>query len=42
MSSRSSEPLSFVAIGAHMDDTWMGMGGAALKAVRKGHRVTMV
>ena len=38
----TDRPLSIVAIGAHMDDTWLGMGGVALKAVRKGHRVTMV
>ena len=42
MSGRPSHPLSVVAIGAHMDDPWIGMGGAALKAARKGHRVTMV
>lgn len=25
-----------------MDDCWLGMGGTALKALRKGHKVTMV
>ena len=34
--------LSIVAVGAHMDDCWLGMGGLALKAVRAGHRVTMI
>ncbi len=37
-----SRKLSIVAVGAHMDDCWLGMGGVALKAVRAGHRVTMV
>lgn len=36
------KPLSIVAIAAHLDDCWLGMGGTALKAVRKGHRVTMI
>jgi len=36
------KPYSILAIGAHMDDCWLGMGGTALKAVRKGHKVTMV
>ena len=42
MTSRRSGELSIVAVGAHMDDCWMGMGGVALKALRAGHRVTMV
>jgi LmbE family N-acetylglucosaminyl deacetylase len=42
MAGRSAGRLSIVAIGAHMDDTWMGMGGAALRAAREGHQVTMV
>ena len=31
-----------LAVGAHMDDCWLGLGGTALKAVRRGHRVTFV
>ena len=31
-----------VAVGAHMDDCWYGMGGFALKAAARGHRVVMV
>ena len=42
MKEAPSEKLSIVAVGAHMDDCWLGMGGTALKAVRAGHRVTMV
>jgi LmbE family N-acetylglucosaminyl deacetylase len=34
--------LSIVAVGAHLDDCWLGMGGVALKAARHGHRVTMI
>ena len=37
-----SEKLSIVAIGAHMDDCWLGMGATAIKAARHGHHVTMV
>jgi N-acetylglucosamine malate deacetylase 1 len=37
-----TKPLSIVAIGAHIDDCWLAMGGTALKAERGGHRVTMV
>jgi len=33
---------TIVAVGAHMDDCWLGMGGFALKAVAHGHRVVMV
>ena len=42
MTSETANPLSIVAVGAHMDDCWLGMGGTALKALRKGHQVTMV
>jgi LmbE family N-acetylglucosaminyl deacetylase len=35
-------PLSIVAVGAHIDDQWYGMGGTLLKAARRGHRVTMI
>jgi LmbE family N-acetylglucosaminyl deacetylase len=42
MTEQSSEPLSLVAIGAHMDDCWLGMGATALKAARRGHKVTLV
>ncbi len=38
----SGESLSIVAVGAHLDDCWLGVGGVALKAARRGHRVTMV
>ncbi|HYF50775.1 MAG TPA: PIG-L family deacetylase [Planctomycetota bacterium] len=37
-----SKPYSILAVGAHMDDCWLGMGGVALRAVRAGHKVTMV
>lgn len=33
---------TIVAVGAHMDDCWYGMGGMALKATACGHRVVMV
>ena len=33
---------TIVAVGAHMDDCWLGMGGFALKAVARGHRMVMV
>jgi LmbE family N-acetylglucosaminyl deacetylase len=33
---------TIVAVGAHMDDCWLGMGAFALKAVAAGHRVVMV
>ncbi len=42
MAKTNTNPLSIVAIGAHMDDCWLGMGGVALRAVRNGHRVTMI
>ncbi|HYF52572.1 MAG TPA: PIG-L family deacetylase [Planctomycetota bacterium] len=34
--------ISIVAVGAHVDDHWYGMGGTLLKAARKGHRVTVI
>ncbi|MBA3708240.1 MAG: PIG-L family deacetylase [Planctomycetes bacterium] len=34
--------LSIVAIGAHLDDHWYGMGGTLLKAARKGYQVTVI
>jgi len=37
-----AKPYSILAVGAHMDDCWLGMGGVALKAVRAGHKVTLV
>ncbi|MBI3829365.1 MAG: PIG-L family deacetylase [Planctomycetes bacterium] len=37
-----AKPISILAVGAHMDDCWLGMGATALKALRKGHTVTMV
>jgi len=36
------ERKTIVGVGAHMDDLWYGMGGLALKAVRKGHRVIFI
>jgi LmbE family N-acetylglucosaminyl deacetylase len=42
MVKRNPKPLSIVAIGAHMDDCWLGAGATCLKAARKGHRVTFV
>jgi hypothetical protein len=42
MTGERSTELSIVAVGAHMDDCWLGMGGVALKAARAGHRVNMV
>jgi len=40
--SKTANPLSIVAVGAHLDDYWYGMGGTLLKAARRGHRVTLV
>ncbi len=42
MTREEKTELSIVAVGAHMDDCWLGMGGVALKFARSGHRVTMV
>lgn len=42
MTTPPAHKLSILAIGAHLDDCWLGMGGVALKAARRGHRVTMV
>jgi len=42
MAQHADRPLSIVAVGAHLDDCYLGMGGAALKAARAGHRVTLV
>jgi LmbE family N-acetylglucosaminyl deacetylase len=39
---KTSNPLSIVAVGAHLDDYWYGMGGTLLKAARRGHRVTLI
>jgi len=38
----SARKLSIVAVGAHVDDHWYGMGGTLLKAARNGHRVTVI
>ena len=38
----ATKPLSIVAIGAHIDDYWYGMGGTLMKAARRGHRVTLI
>src|SRR5579862_1936758 len=40
--SKTTQPLSIVAVGAHLDDYWYGMGGTLLKAARRGHRVTLI
>jgi len=37
-----TDSLSVIAIGAHMDDCWLGAGATCLKAARLGHRVTFV
>ncbi len=42
MAHKETRPLSIVAVGAHMDDCYLGMGGAAIRAARRGHRVTFV
>jgi N-acetylglucosamine malate deacetylase 1 len=42
MTTASVRPLSLVAIGAHQDDCWNGLGATALKAARAGHRVTFI
>ena len=39
---KTRQPLSIVAVGAHLDDYWCGMGGTLLKAARRGHRVTLI
>jgi len=36
------EKKTILAIGAHMDDVWYGVGGFALLAVKKGHRVVFI
>jgi len=33
---------TLLAVGAHMDDCWYGMGGVALTAVKSGHRVVFI
>ncbi len=38
----AEKPLCIVAVGAHMDDCYLGAGGTLLKAARAGHRVTLV
>jgi hypothetical protein len=42
MAVKTPQPLSILAVGAHVDDHWYGMGGTLLKAARKGHRVTVI
>jgi LmbE family N-acetylglucosaminyl deacetylase len=42
MADEKNKPLHIVGIGAHLDDCWLGFGGTALKALRRGHRVTFV
>lgn len=42
MAKQVGQPLAVVAVSAHMDDWCLGMGGAALRAARHGHRVTIV
>ncbi|MBM4044793.1 MAG: hypothetical protein FJ279_06755 [Planctomycetes bacterium] len=37
-----SEKKTILAIGAHMDDVWYGLGGLALTAVKRGHRVVFI
>ena len=38
----AKDTKTILAIGAHMDDVWYGVGGFALTAVRKGHRVVFI
>ena len=38
----ATRELSIVGVGAHLDDCYLGMGGVAIKAARRGHRVTLV
>jgi len=33
---------TIMVVGAHLDDCWVGVGGFALQAVRKGHRVVFI
>jgi LmbE family N-acetylglucosaminyl deacetylase len=42
MDNQTQKPLHLVGIGAHLDDCWLGFGGTALKARRRGHRVTFI
>ena len=42
MADDKSKPLHILGVGAHLDDCWLGFGGTALKALRRGHRVTFV
>ena len=35
-------PLHIVAVGAHLDDCYLGAAGTLLKAARAGHRITLV
>ena len=36
------QKLNIVIVGAHVDDHWFGMGPTMLKAVRRGHNVTVI
>ena len=38
----AQDGLSITAVGAHLADCWPGRGGVALKAARRGRRVTMI
>ena len=42
MADEKPKPFHLVGIGAHLDDCWLGFGGTALKALRRGHRVTFI
>ena len=38
----AEDTKTILAIGAHMDDVWYGVGGFALTAVKRGHRVVFI
>ncbi|MBU0610869.1 MAG: hypothetical protein KKI08_23520, partial [Armatimonadetes bacterium] len=37
-----SAPRTILVVAAHMDDAWYGVGGLALDAVRRWHRVVFL
>lgn len=38
----ASKTYSILGIGAHIDDCWLGCGATALKALKRGHKVTFI